>query len=458
MTASETLSRGRPSDASMGSADPAEGSVAHHTTTDLQDSLSLANPLDGLFEQYRGTTLEVSFRDMVGPLPSDESTHGLYPYPARLLRQIPRLLLASPQVIQGIDHVIDPFCGAGTVLVEAQMRGIESTGIEQNPIAALASRVKTTRIDVSEFESVAGSMLNIAKRTRRAGSPPTYLRRWYSPEAYSALGRLAVALADVEAPMKDAVSLALALTARSCALTDSRVPVPVLSKSPQAVGSADVWSRWQNTARRISRRLRRLPAAGANAVVVTGDSRQSTAWARADRLPGKSLVFTSPPYGAAQKYIRSTSLELGWLGFANDRGTIELERQNIGREHLAQAEREASRSHTFHPLVEQAVSAARAVSESRGAIYSTYFADMMRVFDRMGSRSARIVLVSGTNTVGNLEIDTYSLLGTMLQEQGFRRVLSLRDEIRGRSFMTKRRSDAAPARAEYIEIFERENE
>src|SRR5437899_8051776 len=39
--------------------------------------------------------------------------------------------------------VLDPFCGTGTTLVECKKRGIPSVGIEANPMAHLASRVKT---------------------------------------------------------------------------------------------------------------------------------------------------------------------------------------------------------------------------------------------------------------------------------------------------------------------------
>jgi hypothetical protein len=50
------------------------------------------------------------------------------------------------------------------------------------------------------------------------------------------------------------------------------------------------------------------------------------------------LVLTSPPYVGAQKYIRASSLGLGWLGLTPGRDPRSLERKSIGREHLDQSE------------------------------------------------------------------------------------------------------------------------
>jgi 16S rRNA G966 N2-methylase RsmD len=42
------------------------------------------------------------------------------------------------------DVLLDPFCGTGTSLVEAKLRGINSIGLEANPLAYYASRVKVS--------------------------------------------------------------------------------------------------------------------------------------------------------------------------------------------------------------------------------------------------------------------------------------------------------------------------
>src|SRR5207249_2399164 len=46
--------------------------------------------------------------------------------------------------------VLDPFCGTGTTLVECKKLGIQSYGIEPNPMASFASRTKTDWETASE--------------------------------------------------------------------------------------------------------------------------------------------------------------------------------------------------------------------------------------------------------------------------------------------------------------------
>ncbi|WP_156354180.1 hypothetical protein [Gordonia sp. HS-NH1] len=405
-----------------------------------------------LLNSYNGDPLDVSFRELVGPLPSDDLTHSVYPYPARLLRQIPRMLLRCEQIVADIDHVIDPFCGSGTVLLEAQRAGFGATGIEQNPIGALASKVKTTPINSKSFESLCREVLKEAKRTRKYLEPSAYVTKWYSPEAYSALCRLASVIREDSGPHHAAVELTLALTARRTACTDRRIPVPVRPRHPIGYSGQDVWESWEREASALARRIETLDGSLPTATVTVGDTRRESSWSQAP-ASGRSLVITSPPYGAAQKYIRSSSLELGWLGLSDSKGTVKLEHSSIGREHLSRADKLAQQNISNHRVV-SILNDIRLVSPTRAAIYATYFSDMESALRHFKVHAMRVVLVSGTNTVAGLEIATHELLGELLSNYGFRKELSLRDEIRGRALLTKRRASAAPARAEYIDVFE----
>lgn len=73
--------------------------------------------------------------------PNDQSVHNWYRFVLSFPPHLVRHYLERFGVRQ--DHVLlDPFCGAGTLLVEAKKHGIRSVGVEAHPMAFFASHVK----------------------------------------------------------------------------------------------------------------------------------------------------------------------------------------------------------------------------------------------------------------------------------------------------------------------------
>lgn len=77
-------------------------------------------------------------------------THAIHPYPAKYIPQIPKALIR--ELVSIGDIVLDPFCGSGTTLVEAQRLECNAIGIDANPLACLISRAKTTLLNENEVE------------------------------------------------------------------------------------------------------------------------------------------------------------------------------------------------------------------------------------------------------------------------------------------------------------------
>lgn len=79
-----------------------------------------------------------------------EYTHCFHVYPAMMIPQVARRLLE--EFGQKAKLLFDPYCGTGTSLVEANLKGINAIGTDINNLACLIAKVKTTRLDLENLK------------------------------------------------------------------------------------------------------------------------------------------------------------------------------------------------------------------------------------------------------------------------------------------------------------------
>ena len=79
-------------------------------------------------------------------------THGFHPYPAKYTPQLVNKFF-NLYCKRGFT-ILDPFCGSGTTLVEGVLNGMDSVGIDLNPIAYIISRAKTNHYSLEEIDEI----------------------------------------------------------------------------------------------------------------------------------------------------------------------------------------------------------------------------------------------------------------------------------------------------------------
>ncbi len=109
-----------------------------------------------------------------------DHVHGFHSYPARLHPGTAARLIQELAPERG--KVADPFCGCGTVLIEARRLGRTALGLDLNPLAVRLTRFKANPLDAAQRDELMEAALRVAegaedRRTEQAG--PT---RQYSPE------------------------------------------------------------------------------------------------------------------------------------------------------------------------------------------------------------------------------------------------------------------------------------
>ena len=252
-------------------------------------------------ELYATLDLDLSWSE--AELPERERTkhvHRLHPYHGKFIPQLVEVLL--DRYLEPGDHVLDPFAGSGTTLVQALESGLDATGADIASFNCLLMRVKTAPYDIAELgeelRDVAG---RIESLPRRAGRVSGYLRDWYAAGAAGEL--LGFRGLIPEYRHRDVLRVILSRAARSARLTahfDLEAP-----KAPQRgtywchkhrrecrpVDSAAGFLRRYtlDTLARIER-FAQLRDSEREATVLHGDARELS-------LPGRfDGVLTSPPY------------------------------------------------------------------------------------------------------------------------------------------------------------------
>lgn len=76
--------------------------------------------------------------------------HRLHPYLGKFIPQLVEVFLKK--YFKKGDTIIDPFAGSGTALIEANVLGINSLGIELSPFNVLIQKVKAKKYNIKEVE------------------------------------------------------------------------------------------------------------------------------------------------------------------------------------------------------------------------------------------------------------------------------------------------------------------
>ena len=183
----------------------------------------VADELVGMATQavlYRELDLDLSWSE--SELPERERTkhvHRLHPYLGKFIPQLVETLLA--RFVPPGGHVLDPFAGSGTTLVQALESGYDATGVDVAGFNALLMQVKTARYDLAglaaDADRLRASLADAPRDDRAAARASDYVRSWFAPAAADELLTAIELARGLE--HRDALHVVVARSARSARLT-----------------------------------------------------------------------------------------------------------------------------------------------------------------------------------------------------------------------------------------------
>ena len=239
------------------------------------------------------------------------ATHGLHPYPAKFIPQIPRTLIRLLHPGDG-SAVLDPFCGSGTTLVESALADLPSVGVDLNPLACLLTSVKLAPIHGSLVEPAR----SIAAAARNDPSPSVpeipRLSHWFKPQVQRTLASLMHGIDNIaNQAIADAlrVSFASIVVRVSNQESDTRYAAVDKKVTPDSVIAAFLAAA-ESTERAVHQTWSTLFAPPTSHII-----NNNILDVHPDDIPLPiSLVITSPPYPNAYEYWLYHKYRMYWLG------------------------------------------------------------------------------------------------------------------------------------------------
>jgi DNA modification methylase len=372
------------------------------------------------------------------------ATNKFHRYPGKFIPHIPRWAINHFVVGSRDKLVLDPFCGSGTTLVEASLVGLDSYGIDVDPIARLVTTVKNRPIDPAHLEkSINGLTKAITQSSRGRIRPeiPT-LNHWFSDSAVKELSILRTAIERFreDRPVYEFFIVCFTAIIRRVSNADNQTQKTYVSHTKKKIVPAAI-PLFLETLSDYSKRLIQLSLVkplGAARMLAATDSRNFSADWHSARLPLVDLIISSPPYLNAVDYVYNQMAEYFWIGDLFNMET-QLKQNEYKRNYIGTSKIDAV---TYRKTPVTSIVAVDLVVQSivkkslkNAFIVGQYFLDMVSHFREAAKvlkPGAPYVCVVGDSLVSGEPIEVHKLVAECAKAAGFKVAGSFGYEIRNR--------------------------
>lgn len=415
-------------------------------------------------------------------------THYLFRYPAKFHPPVVRQLIAT-YVHEGAT-VLDPFCGSGTLLVEAGVCGRSARGLDVDPLAVFVSRVKAHRYRVAALRESCANLLKdlgelarpdseYERRQHEDVTPETVERtvkneglftpkipgvfHWFRRYVVVDLARILHTIHEAEIPEthREFLRLCFAAIIRGASNAD---PVPVsglevTSHMKKRDEEGRVVNPFELLRRAVERALDDVEAfqgklqPGVQLSASQGDATALSSYV----VDPADVVITSPPYNVAVDYYRRHLLEMYWLGFTKDHDErLALLPKYIGRHQVPQRHPYVANGAVTTPLVKTWDAEIRQAHQRRADAFKHYVVAMGKAMEEISKSlkaGGRALFVVGQSRWNGKTIPTDALF-VELAGSSMKLVDHLWYPVSNR-YMSYSRHNGANIDKEYVLVFQK---
>ncbi len=385
---------------------------------------------------------QVSFRDLV-PEITDTTylTHGIFYYPAKFIPQIPRFCLQAYTSENG--WIIDPFAGSGTVGLEAVLSRRNAILLDINPILTHIVPLKIQFRDTSVSKQVLVRLLQDMRQSSHEFVPAwSNLEYWYDQDVLQILSRYWGWIKQQEDnSYTKIIQAALLKASRQFSYAEHRAPKLFKSKMKLAEMRDLLQQDWKealdtliyDTAIDIYHRVKALAETigPREQQVVFHGGVDSSSFVLDPNLKTQAVI-TSPPYLQAQEYIRTSKIELYWLGYSEE------EIKRISRMEIPYRKAEGE----IHTPTLDSLRETLARRDLR-MMADSYFYYTIRALENAASSllpDGYLCVFVGNPKVDGIEVETWRIISEHFGQRGFRFLHVYEDQIKNRQLFRNRKN------------------
>jgi cell division protein FtsL len=402
----------------------------------------------------------VSFRQLI-PEITDTTylTHGIFYYPAKFIPQIPRFCIK--EYTQENDWIIDPFAGSGTVGLEAVLNKRNSVLLDINPLINYIVPLKIQFHDDNIDKQILTKLLDEMRQSKAKFVPDwSNLEYWYDKDILSTLSKYWGWIKQQEdSSYIKIIQAALLKASKQFSYAEHKAPKLFKSKTKLVEmkdllqkdwkemlnvliyeTSFDIYARVKQLARYTNQR---------NSKTIFHGSVDSSNFSINSAVEAKAII-TSPPYLQAQEYIRTSKLELYWLGHTEDEikkiskmeipyrksekiintPTLDLLRNTLTREDLREM-LDSYFYHTIHSLENAACSL---------------------------TINGYLCVFVGNPKVDGLEVETWRVISEYFGQNGFDFLHIYEDQIKNRQlFKNRKNKNPDGMKSEFLLVMQKQS-
>lgn len=259
---------------------------------------------------------------------SDSPFASIHFHPGRFISQIPATLIGRFSKVG--DVVLDPYCGSGTTLIEAQRLGRQPLGIDINPTSVLICRAKLINNRATRIE-------NVLKEHRRRILDQSFglkeysihdqnslpdgvqISKWYHPDTAKQLITLWSYISAQNGIAKTILQFAFSgILLQACSekrhwgyVCDNTRPLEHHYVDAIALFSDFIDRLLSAYSKRDAELPPGTPFPLPRSRVFQGDASQIL---RSQNSASVDLAITSPPYYGVIDYVKAQRLSMEWLG------------------------------------------------------------------------------------------------------------------------------------------------